>query len=139
MQSFSRVISRKMHRAEFVPARKGGRHLRDHQGMLYYLSKRRENKSYYFCVERKNLSCQSTAVVDNSTEMIIKMSGEHIHDSNILQRNVRHLEEQAIMKAADNRNAPRSVLANLTNTIGTTTHGNAIQSKSLDLANVFNL
>ena len=37
--------------------------------------------------------------------MIIKISGDHVHDSNILQRKVRHLEEQAIMNAADNHNA----------------------------------
>ena len=108
------------HRAEFVPTRKGGSHLRDHLGMLYYLSKRRENKSYYFCTEKKTLSCGATAVVDNTTEMIIKMSGEHAHDSNLMQRNVRDLEEQDVSKAADNHNAPRSVLGNLTNTIATT-------------------
>ena len=108
------------HRTEFVPARKGGSHLRDHLGMLYYLSKRRENKSYYFCTEKKTLSCGATAVVDNTTEMIIKMSGEHAHDSNLMQRNVRDLEEQDVSKAADNHNAPRSVLGNLTNTIATT-------------------
>ena len=124
-----------MHRAEYVPARKGGRHLRDEQGMIYYLSKRREN----FCTEKKNLSCQVTAVVENSTEMIIKISGEHVHDSNILHRKVRHLEEQAIKNAADNHYTPRSVLGNLTNTVGNTTHGNALQSKNLDLAKAVNL
>ena len=128
-----------MHRAEYVPARKGGRHLRDEQGMIYYLSKRRENKSYYFCTEKKNLSCQVTAVVENSTEMIIKISGEHVHDSNILHRKVWHLEEQAIKNAADNHYTPRSVLGNLTNTVGNTTHGNALQSKNLDLAKAVNL
>ena len=37
-----------------------------------------------------------------------------------MQRNVRDLEEQDVSKAADNHNAPRSVLGNLTNTIATT-------------------
>ena len=118
-----------MYRAEFVPARKGGRHLRDQQGMSYSLSKRREKKSYYFCVEKKILSCPATAVVDNSTEMIIKISGDHVHDSNILQKKVRNLEEQAIKSAAEHHNAPRCVLGHLTNTIGNTTHGNALQIK----------
>ena len=62
-----------MHPAEFVPARKGGRHHKDHLGMLYYLSKHREKKSY-----------GATAVVDNTTEMIIKISGEHSHDRNLM-------------------------------------------------------
>ena len=76
-----------MQRANYVPARKGGRRLKDEQGMIYSLSKRRENKSYYFCSEKKNLSCPATAVVENSTDMIIKISGDHAHDSNILQHN----------------------------------------------------
>merc|ERR1719339_418479 len=76
-----------MQRANYVPARKGGRHLRDERGMIYSLSKRRENKSYYFCSEKKNLSCPATAVVENSTDMIIKISRDHAHDSNILQHN----------------------------------------------------
>ena len=138
-KSVGRVLSSRMQRANYVPARKGGRHLRDERGMIYSLSKRRENKSYYFCCEKKNLGCPATAVVENSTDMIIKISGDHAHDSNILQRKVRHLEEQAIRNAADNHNAPRSALGNLTNTVGTTTHGNALQSKSLDLAKAFNL
>ena len=37
-----------------------------------------------------------------------------------MQRNVRDLEEQVVSTAADNHNAPRSVLGNLTNTIATT-------------------
>ena len=106
-QAFSRDNSRRMHRAEFVPARKGGRHLRDHLGMTYYLSKRREKKSYYFCTEKKTLSCGATAVVDNTTDMIIKISGEHAHNSNLMHHNIRDLEEQAVRKAADNHNAPR--------------------------------
>ena len=86
-KSVGRVLSSRMQRANYVPARKGGRHLRDEQGMIYSLSKRRENKSYYFCSEKKNLSCPATAVVENSTDMIIKISGDHAHDSNILQHN----------------------------------------------------
>ena len=99
-KSFGRVNSSRTHRAEYVPARKGGRYLRDQQGMIYFLRKRRENKTYYFCTEKKNLTCPATAVVEDSTEMIIKISGDHAHDNNILQSKVRHLEEQAIRNAA---------------------------------------
>ena len=52
--------------------------------MLFYLGKHRENKFYYFCTEKKTLSCGASAVVDNTTEMIIKISGEHAHDSNLM-------------------------------------------------------
>ena len=41
-KSVGRVLSSRMQRANYVPARKGGRHLRDEQGMIYSLSKRRE-------------------------------------------------------------------------------------------------
>ena len=68
-----------------------------------------------------------TAVVDSSTELINQDIGDHAHDSNFLQRNVRNLEEQAIKKAADNHNASQSVLDNLTNTVATTTQGNALK------------
>ena len=67
------------------------------------------------------------------------MTSDHVHDSNILQRKVGHLEEQAIRNAVDNHNAPRSVLGNLANTVGTLTRRKALQSKRLELAKAFNL
>ena len=81
-----------MHRAEYVPARKGGRHFRDHLGMLYYLSKRRENKSYYFCTEKKRIWAAELLLLLIIPPNWIKNSGDHAHDSNIRQRNVRNLE-----------------------------------------------
>ena len=82
--------------------------------MVYFISKGRENKSCYFCTGKKNLSFPATAVVENSTKMIIKKSGNHVHDSiniQILQRKVRQFEEKAIRKAADNHTAPGLSLA----------------------------
>ena len=62
-----------MQAATYLPARKGGRHLKDENNMTYALNKRRDNKTYYVCTEKKSLNCPATAVVENMTERIIKL------------------------------------------------------------------
>ena len=113
----------KMYPAEYLPARRGGRHLKDENEMVYYLNRRRDSKTYYCCIEKSRLKCPATAVVENETNMIIKKSGEHVHDSNLLKRAVRQLENQAIKNAAENRDVPRSVLGNLNIIVSQSTNG----------------
>ena len=65
-KSFRSQNSLDMEPAVYLPARKGGRHLKDMDGMTYALSKRRENKTYYFCTQRNSLKCPATAIVDST-------------------------------------------------------------------------
>ena len=122
-KSFRSQNSLDMEPAVYLPARKGGRHLKDIDGMTYALSKRRENKTYYFCTQRNSLKCPATAIVDNQSEMIVAKSGSHMHDSNLMKQMVREMEGRAIQAAAENNGVPRSILGNLTNHVGETTQG----------------
>ena len=58
---------------KYLPASKGGGHLEYENNMTYALNKRRDNKTYYVCTEKKSLNCPATAVVENMTERIIKL------------------------------------------------------------------
>ena len=120
-----------MQAATYLPARKGGRHLKDENNMTYALNKRRDNKTYYVCTEKKRLNCPATAVVENMTEMIIKLSGVHVHDSNLMKYEVRQLEDEAIRAAAENHDIPRYVLGNITNRVGETTQGNDFKKREI--------
>ena len=121
-KSFRSQNSLDMEPAVYLPARKGGRHLKDKDGMTYPLSKRRDNKTYYFCTQR-TLKCPATAIVDNQSEMIVAKSGSHMHDSDLMKQMVREMEGRAIHAAAENNDFPSSILGNLTNHVGETTQG----------------
>ena len=94
-----------MEPAVYLPARKGGRHLQDMDGMTYALSKRRDNKTYYFCTQRNSLKCPATAIVDNQSEIIVAKSGSHMHDSNLMKQMVREMDQN---NAATNPNTSRN-------------------------------
>ena len=64
-----------MQAATYLPARKGGRHLKDENNMTYALNKRRDNKTYYVCTEKKRLNCPATAVVENMREELRRLVG----------------------------------------------------------------
>ena len=49
--------------------------------MIYALSKRRGNKTNYFCIQRDSLKCPATAIVDNQSEKIVTKSGSHMHEA----------------------------------------------------------
>ena len=99
-----------MQPAEFILARKGGQHLKDENGMLYYLCRRCKKKTYYICLEKRpTLNCPTRAEVEPSTNLIVQQLGIH-HDSNLQQQKVRDLENQAIKITAKNNAVPRSVL-----------------------------
>ena len=100
-------------------------HLKDDSGMLYRLNKRRENKTYYICVEKKALNCPATAIVENKTQLI-KLVEEHVHDSNLMKHKVRKLEDDAIKSSAQNRTVPRTVFGNISTNVVETTKGNIL-------------
>ena len=108
-KSFRSQNSLDMEPAAYLPARKGGRHLKDKDGMTYALSKRRDNKTYYFCTQRSSIKCPATAIVDNQSEMIVSKSGSHMHDSDLMKQMVQGMESRAIQAAAENSDVPRSI------------------------------
>ena len=114
-----------LHRAVYVTNQKGGQNLKDVNGMIYTRNKRRNKKAYYICKEKNSLKCTATAIVDQESQLV-KLVGEHVHDSNLLKQDVKKMEDEAIKAAGQNRSVPRSVLGNLCANIATTTKGNIL-------------
>ena len=54
---------------------RGGRHLLDSNQFEYRVTKKKPNKTYYQCIQRKNNSCPAGAVVNNKNDKIISFLG----------------------------------------------------------------
>ena len=67
--------------ANYIEVKQGGRHLLDSNQFEYRVTKKKPNKTYYQCIQRKNNSCPAGAVVNNENDKIISFLGEHSHDS----------------------------------------------------------
>ena len=86
--------------------------------------RKRGSKAYYRCTEKKRSLCQATAIVEG--EYITKKMGEHNHDSNLLKKRVRDMENEAIKAAATSHTSPRSVLCDLTANVNSASAGKII-------------
>ena len=56
------------------------------------MTKKKPNKTYFHCIEKKNNSCSARAVVNNEKDKIISLLVEHTHDSDLLKRKVHEKE-----------------------------------------------
>ena len=102
---------------KYIAVKQGGKHFIDENEMEYRRIKTRANKIYYQCIEKNNTLCPAGAVICSKSDVLIKLLGEHNHDSNLLRRKVRSLEYEAVQQAAGNIASPRSILGNLTNKV----------------------
>ena len=116
--SFCVQLRNKMDAQYIISVKQNGRRLLDKEGMEYRLVKKREKKSYWECVNKKISNCCVTAVVDNVSEITKSINGTHTHDSDLVCKQMRKLEEQAIKSASRDFSAPRTcdqkTLADLT-------------------------
>ena len=90
------------YKAVFTPTKQGGRHLTDRDNYVYVQAKKRPLKTWYSCIEKKALFCPATAVVKNEDDMIIQLSGNHTHDSNLMKRKVKDIEKSVITATSGN-------------------------------------
>ena len=86
--------------ANYIEVKQGGRHLLDSNQFEYRVTKKKPNKNYYQCIQRKNNSCPAGAVVNNENDKNISFLGEHLHDSDLLKKRVREIEKQVVKKKA---------------------------------------
>ena len=56
--------------ANYIEVKQGGRHLLDSNQFEYRVTKKKPNKTYYQCIQRKNNSCPAGAVVNNENDKI---------------------------------------------------------------------
>ena len=61
--------------ANYIEVKQGGRHLLDSNQFEYRVTKKKPNKTYYQCIQRKNNSCPAGAVVNNKNDKIISFLG----------------------------------------------------------------
>ncbi len=69
--------------ASYVPVKQNGKHLIDKEFFKYKLIKNNKDvkKKYFSCVQKKTLQCLASAVVNTETDMILKVTNSHNHDS----------------------------------------------------------
>ena len=111
-------------KANYVQAKQNGQHLIDSGSQEYKLVRKRGSKAYYRCTEKKRSLCKATAVVEG--EFIIKKIGEHNHDSSLLKKRVREMENEAIKAASTSHTSPRSVLCDLTSNVTNVSSGRPV-------------
>ena len=100
--------------ANYIEVKQGGRHLLDSNQFEYRVTKKKPNKTYYQCIQRKNNSCPAGAVVNNENDKIISFLEEHTHDSDLLKKRVWEIEKQVVNENSGNiALSPRTVLGNM--------------------------
>ena len=100
--------------ANYIEVKQGGRHLLDSYQFEYRVTKKKPNKNYYQCIQRKNNSCPAGAVVNNENDKNISFLGEHTHDSDLLKKRVREIGKQVVKESSGNiAISPRNVLGNI--------------------------
>ena len=60
----------------YISAKQNGRHLVD-KNEFYSLIRKRNDKAYYACINKKKMNCSATAIVTG--DKITKKSGTHIN------------------------------------------------------------
>ena len=84
----------------------------------YTKVKEEEKRIHYGCHERRKNSCKVTACVTKEDGMVVRISGEHNHDSNIDMKVTKPIVKTAVMEAAKNLTvAPKTILQNVINEV----------------------
>ena len=95
-----------------------GKILIDQNGFEYTKMKEEKKRIHYGCRERRKYSCKVTAGVTKEDGMVVRISGEHNHDSNIVKKATTSMVKTAVKEAAKNLTvAPKTILQNVTNEV----------------------
>ncbi len=86
----------------FIPARRGGFHLKDKTGFLYYKTRlqKAKDRCYWSCLSKKDSGCTAAAITQLSTKTLIRLCGNHNHGIKLLENMTRLVEAQKIEEAA---------------------------------------
>ncbi len=97
----------------FIPARRGGFHLKDKIGFPYYKTKpqKAKDRCYWSCLSKMDFCCTATAITQLSTKTLIRLCGNHNHGIKLLENMTQLVEAQKIGEAARMPTVlPRTVL-----------------------------
>ncbi len=84
----------------YVLNRSGGNNLQDEAGYIYKQTRCQKNHSYWICMWRKQFSFPVTVISSDITMKLLKMTGEHTHSNQLLERKVHEMEEDKVKVAA---------------------------------------
>ena len=100
--------------AVFKEAKNGGKILLTGDGHEFSKNKDDGKKIHYVCRQKNRHGCKVTAAVCKITETVVRINGEHTHDTDILNKMAKHMENEAVKAAATVPTVPpRNVIANL--------------------------
>jgi hypothetical protein len=117
----------------YIPAKRGGFHLRDKCGYKYFKAKTQpaKDRCYWSCLEKKELRCAATAVTVLSTRELVKLCGEHCHGNKMVEDQTRAVErEQLAIAASMPTVAPRTVLGEIATQLGNHSEGSTAFMRS---------
>ena len=107
----------------YEDTKQGGKFL-VYQHFEYNKHQKDGKRIHYRCRERAKYQCKATLAVSVDTGTVVRVSGEHNHDSDVLKKYVKNEEKKAIRLAANYPTvAPRTVLGNLSNKLQTENPG----------------
>ena len=73
---------------------------------------------YYRCAERNKYGCKATLAIGKETGIVLRETGEHCHDSDLMVKKVKNIQSTAIRNAASNPTVvPRTVLGEIANNL----------------------
>ena len=96
----------------YLEAKRGGRHLKDDDGYLYYKTRKvvEKDRVYWACLDRITETCTSTAITQLSTGNLLS-NKLHNHGNNLLKVSAKEVERSKVDMAATMPTvAPRVVL-----------------------------
>ena len=103
------------------PVKKGKsnrRILLDPLGFRMHYKKTDYNKKYFHCAHKDDKKCPVKVSLDVSSDMITGWRGDHNHDNELIENNVKKIVREKVLNAAENPSiSPRTVMQDITNAV----------------------
>ena len=103
------------------PVKKGSksnRILLDPLGFRMHYKKTDYKKKYFHCAHKFDMKCPVKVSLDVSSDMITGWRGEHTHDNELIENDVKKIVREKVSNAAENPSiSPRTVMQDITNSV----------------------
>ena len=81
---------------------KANRILLDPLGFRMHYKKTDYNKKYFHCAHKDDKKCPVNVSLDVSSDMITGWRGDHTHDNELIENNVKKIVREKVLNAAEN-------------------------------------
>ena len=90
----------------------------DPLGFRMHYKKTDYNKKYFHCAHKDDKKCPVKVSLDVSSDMITGWRGDHNHDNELIENNVKKIVREKVLNAAENPSiSPRTVMQDITNAV----------------------